>query len=390
MANTMTIDQVSTVLRDVLAQATGRTDLAALNTDELLTIGQRQIQTGTDPVMRAISQMVSRTIFSNRPYVRKFRNLARSETEWGNLVRKITILETPNDLSNNPYIDLVDGEAIDQYKVSKPKALELHFCGQQTYEVDMTIFDNQLNVAFNSAEEFGAFISAVFTYVFNKIEKIHEETARATVCGFIGGKIAANNNVVHMVTEYNNLTGLELDGETIYQSEHFGDFMKWAYSRIEEVSNLLTEYSTVYHTNINEGDIMRHTPEEMQLAFFYAPIFYQCKNRVLADTYHNDFAKLPGAEMVNYWQSIKTPDTINLASPEYLGADGNRAVGEALTQSGVFGVICDLEAMGYSPILTRTKTTPYNAKGEYYNIFWKFNERNWLDFTENGVVFLLD
>lgn len=392
MANTLTIDQSSAILREVILQATGQQEVAALDTKQLLTIGQKLLTTGVDPVINAISQVISRTIFSSRPYRRKLADLMRAPEAWGNIVRKVSILETPNDVQNNDYIPLTEGSTVDQYKISKPKALELRFVGQQTYEVVKTIFDTQLNVAFNSEAEFGSFISMVFTYVYNKIEKLHEETARATVSGFIAGKITGDSsNVVHLLSEYQALTGLELSAQDVYKPENFGNFMKWVYSRIEEVSNMMTEYSIKYHTNLEDGVIMRHTPKEYQKILVYAPVFYQTTSRVLADTYHDSFLKLPGAEMVNFWQNIDEPDTISVKTPQYLGPNGEIVTASSdLTQDNVFGVIFDREALGYSPILTRTKTSPYNARGEYRNMFWKFNERHWMDFTENAVVFLLD
>ena len=391
MANTLSVDQVSTILRDVISQATGQAETAALDTKQLLTIGHKLLTTNVDPVIGAISQVISRTIFSSREYRRKFGNIQRDAEAWGNIVRKVAILETPGDLQDNSYIPLNDGESVDQYKINKPKAVELRFVGQQTYEVVKTIFDTQLNTAFNSADEFGAFISAVFTYVYNKIEKIHEETARATVSGFIAGKISGDtSNVIHLLTEYNALTGLTLTAETVYQPDNFGPFMKWVYSRVNELSELMTEYSIKFHTNLVEGVIMRHTPKEYQRLYLYAPVFYQTTSRVLADTYHESFLRLPGAEMVNFWQNIDDPARIHVTAPQYLGADGAIKTAADVNQDNVFGVLFDMEALGYSPILTRTKTSPYNASGEYRNMFWKFNERHWLDFTENGVVFLLD
>lgn len=394
MANTLTVDQISAVLRDVLAQATGNSGeaLAALDTKQLLTIGQKALTTGRDPVINAISQVISKTIFSAREYRRKFSSMVRDDNAWGNIVRKITIVETAEDLKDNDYISLEDNGSVDQYKISKPKAIEMRFIGQQTYEVVKTIFDTQLNTAFNSAGEFGSFISAVFVYVYNKIEKIHEETARATVSGFIAGKIVGDaKSVIHLLTEYNAVAGTEYSKEDIFKPAVFPDFMKWVYSRIEQLSNLMTEYSTNFHTNMEDGVIMRHTPKEFQNLYVYAPVFYQTTSRVLADTYHDTFLKLPGAEMVNFWQNIDHPDSISVKTPQYLGADGAIKTHNAdLTQNNVFGVLFDREAMGYSPVLTRTKTSPYNARGEYYNVFWKFNERHWMDFTENAVVFVLD
>ena len=58
--------------------------------------------------------------------------------------------------------------------------------------------------------------------------------------------------------------------------------------------------------------------------------------------------------------------------------------------SNIFGVLMDDEAAGITTYGARTATTPYNARGEYTNVWWHFNDRYWNDFTENAVVFLLD
>mgnify|MGYP006954659184 CR=1 FL=1 len=392
MANSLTIDQTSTLLREVLKEATGQETLTALDTNQLLTLGQKTLSNGYDPVINAVTQVISRTIFSNRPYKRKFASLRMTPEKWGNIVRKIVPIEREDNLQDNGYLPLTDNESVDQYKIKKGKAVQLNFYGQQTYELVLTIFDNQLDTAFNSAADFAAFMGSMFTQMLNKIEKIHEETARATVSGFIAGKIAGDtSNVVHLITEYNAATGAELDATTVYAPANFAPFMRWVYARINSISRLMTEYSIKFHTNLSDGVIYRHTPEDMQKAYFYAPLLSEMESRVLADTYHDTLLKLPGAEMVNFWQNIDSPDEINVKTPNYLGADGTIKTASAdVKKGGVFGVLFDIEAMGYCPVMERVTTTPYNARGEYRNQFWKFNERNYIDYTENGVVFLLD
>lgn len=392
MANTMTISQIDDVLKSVLQQATGQTNLAALDTKDLLTIGQKSLAVGYDPVMNAISNVITRTIFSNRPYNRKFASLRVAAERWGNYVRKLTVLESDNDLTENPYIPLADNDTVDQYKVSKPKTLQLNFVGQQTYQLRKTVFETQLDTAFQSGEEFGQFISMLMTYCSNKVEKALEEQARQAVSGFIAGKIAGDSaNVYHLVTEYNNATGKELTSQTAFAPENFDAFIKWMYAFINTISENMTEYSTKYHTNVNDGFIMRHTPKEMQKLYMYTPVMTSTTARVLADTYHDSLLQLGEVERVNYWQSIETPDTINLASPQYLAANGTIATaGSAVNQDNIVGVLFDEEAIVYSPILERRRVSPPNAEGEYYNMFWKYNVRHSLDFTENGAVFLLD
>lgn len=77
--------------------------------------------------------------------------------------------------------------------------------------------------------------------------------------------------------------------------------------------------------------------------------------------------------------------------PEYLLPDGTTKVEEeAVVTSNVFGLMCDVEAMGYTVVNQWTATTPFNAAGGYSNIYFHFTDRYWNDFTENAVVFLLE
>ena len=394
MANTWSIDQVSTVLREVLKQAVGSENVAALDTNQLLTLGQTTIGTPQkDDVMNAITQVITRTIFSSRKYDRKFKSMMKSESEWGNMVRKIVSLDDNGDLVDNASYDLTDGNSVDPFIVTKPKVVQFNFVGQTTYELRKTIFDTQLNTAFNSMADFSAFIAMVFTYVDNKIEKIHEETARACLSGFIASKVASDTpNVIHLVSEYKTVIGQSTYTlEDLMKPENFASFMKWVYARMETVSNMMTEYSNKFHKNLTAGNIMRHTPKALQDFYVYAPVFYEVTDRVLADTYHDSFLRLADSvEMVNFWQSIDTPDKINVTTPEYINNDGAVVKAETnVNQANVFAVICDREAMGYSPILERVRAI-YNPRGEYTNWFWKFNERTYRDESENFVVFLLD
>ena len=394
MANTWSIDQVSTVLREVLKQSEGAENVAALDTNQLLTLGETAIHTPKkDAVMNAITQVITRTIFSSRKYDRKFKSMMKNESEWGNMVRKIVSLDDNGDVDDNASYNLTDGGSVDPFIVTKPKVVQFNFVGQMTYELRKTIFDTQLNTAFNSMADFSAFIAMVFTYVDNKIEKIHEETARACLSGFIASKVASDTtNVIHLVSEYKTLIGQSTYTlADMMKPENFGSFMKWVYARMETVSNMMTEYSTKFHKNLTAGNIMRHTPKALQDFYVYAPVFYEVTDRVLADTYHESFLRLSDSvEMVNFWQSIDDPDAINVTTPEYINTEGAIVTaGTDVNQANVFAVICDREAMGYSPILERVKSI-YNPRGEYTNWFWKFNERTYRDESENFVVFLLD
>ena len=389
--NDLTFNQLSKVLNSIVQQATGQQAQLATNTAEFVSVAQTALKTGYDPVLQAISQVLSRTIFSIRPYTRKFGGLMVSNQQFGNIVRKLNIAD--KDWEEDSRFELTDQNSVDMYKVNKPSILQNNFYGANVFEKSLTIFKDQLDCAFSNPDEFARFVSMTLTNASDMIEQAHENLARATLANFIGGKISGDTaSVIHLLTEYNTITGLKppLTAETVYQPANFKPFMQWVYSRVASLSSLMTERTQKFHINVTGKEITRHTPINKQKVYLYAPARYQTETMVLADVYHDNFLRMADNETVNFWQSIDKPDEINV-QPVYLQADGTlKSDDPPVNQKGIFGVMFDEEAAGYTVVKQWSSPTPFNSRGGYSNIFWHFTDRFWNDFTENGIVLLLD
>ena len=386
--NDLTFNQAATVLNSIVQQATGRASQVPTNTAEFVTVAQTALKTGYDPILNAISQVLSRTIFSIRPYNRKFAGLQVDNQRFGNITRKLNIAD--KDWENDARFELVDGQSVDMFKVNKPNILQTNFYGANVYERSYTIFRDQLDNAFTGPEEFSRFLTMVTSNCSDMIEQAHENMARATLANFIGGKVSAQNSVIHLLTEYNTLTGLNLTATTVFEPANYKAFMQWVYARVAAISALMTERSIKFQINVTDKEISRHTPYDRQKVFLYSPTAYQIESQVLADTYHDNYLRYAYNERVNFWQSIETPDTLSVI-PTYMTAAGALTTPEqAVTVSKLFGCIIDEEAAGYTVVNTWSAPTPFNAKGGYSNVFFHFTDRFWNDFTEKGVILLLD
>ena len=129
--NTMSFEDASAILNNIRQQVTGESSLAPVNTADFVAVGTTLLQSGYDPVLNAITQMVTKTIFSIRPYSRKFGGIKVDSEMWGSIVRKLAIADKAWE--PNAEFDLVDGQSIDHYKVSKPDVLELKFYGAEDF-----------------------------------------------------------------------------------------------------------------------------------------------------------------------------------------------------------------------------------------------------------------
>lgn len=387
----MSFEQAATLLNAVHSQVTGKTQIAPTNVSDFISVAQKTLQTGYDPVLNAISQVVGRTIFSVRPYSAKFRGLQVDNQKWGAITRKLVVADKA--LQDNEAFNLVDGQSIDMYEVNKPEVLQLNFYGALTYTKSFTIFRSQLDNAFKGPDEFGRFMAMVTQNAADMIEQTKESAARLALANFMAGKIDASADVIHLLTEYNTETGANpaFTATTIKDPANFPAFIKWAYARIATLTNLMTERSQKFQINVTGYDVNRHTPFERQKVYILNWLLNNIDARVLADTYNYKFLQLSDVEAVNYWQAIDTPDEIDI-TPTYLdGATGTLTVAQAsVNQTDVLGVIFDEEAIGYTIMNEFSGVTPMNVRGEYWNQYFNYVIRYWNDFTEKGLVLLLD
>ena len=385
--NAMAFEDAAAILNNIRKQVTGETAIAPLNETDFISVGNVVLQAGYDPVMGAITQLVSRTIFSIRPYSRKFGGIKMDSQQWGAIVRKLAIAD--KDWETDQQFNLVDGQSIDHYSILKPSVLQLNFYGANTFSKHVTIFKDQLDSAMRSSEEFGRFMAMVTQNVSDMIEQNHESIARMTIANFVGAKVSQSNGVIHLLTEYNAETGQSLTATTVYAPANFEPFCKWMFARIATLTSMMTERTQAFQINVTGKEITRHTPYEDQKVYIYAPLMNQLKARVLSGTFHPEFIDYADVESVNFWQSERSPMSLNV-TPVYMKADGTYAAASAQSITNLVGVIFDREALGYTMINETAAVTPLNASGLYWNQYWHEVSRWYNDQSEKGIILLLD
>lgn len=392
--NDMTIEQSSAVLNALYLQATGQNPtLDTTNPKNFVTVAQTLLKTGYDPVISAISQVMSRTIFSVRPYTAKFRGLEVSAQRWGNHVRKVNYLD--QSFEDDDRLSLTDGSSVDPWVIKKPSVIQTNFYGEHVYQRHTTIFKDQLDVAMSSASEFGGFVSGQLSNINDQIEQANEEFDRATIANFIVGKVAKDSaSVIHLVTEYNAYIGGTYTSETIREPDVYREFVKWVYARIKNLIALLAERSVKWHIlplkNNAPAALMRHSPADRLKMYTYSPVMNEITARVLSEIYHDDKLSMIDHEEVTYWQNIDVPDSIKADANVFDPTTGGIVTTGETTVNNIFGVIFDEEAIGVTNVNQWAQSTIMNPRGGYSNTFWHWTRRNWVDFTEQGIVLLLD
>lgn len=386
--NSMALEDVYTLLNSLHAQVTGNASLTATDVSSFISVATSTLQAGTDTVYNELMQTIGRTIFAVRPYSARFSGLKADEARWGGIIRKISYGD--DDIAAESFQHPVDGQSVDQYVQKKGQILEMRYYGSDIYQDGYTVYRDQLINAFSGPDQLGSFVAGKVTNMSNKWNQYEEELARAALANFIAGKISMNNGVIHLLTEYNTLTGSSLTITDLYTPAAQRPFWQWVRARINTLSRRMESRSSEYQVQITGKNINRHTPVQNQKIYLLADYLDVIDTMVNTNTYHNEPLKYADVQGVDYWQAFDTPDQINI-KPAIINASGVvSAAANAVVESDILGVIFDEDAVAYNIKDREIANTPYNARGRYYNTWLSANTQYMNDFTEKGIVLVLD
>lgn len=384
----LTAKQIFGIVNEVASQAMGGKDIAVIDNAGLIALGDTVL--GSDATknnfINALTDRIGRTIVSFRAYHSHFPDFERDSIEWGNILQKLKIA-MPNAEEDQSY-NLADGTSVDQYKVNKAKVNQLLFTTETPWQTHITVHLDELEKAFTTSTDMGAFISGMFGEVQNRIELAMENLSMDCVNNYMGelvkNKEYTPTRVINLVTEYKDKTGVDHTTTPINALDD-EEFLKYVVRRINSISTTM-EYMTTGMFNAvlgteKDGIYTRHTPKSEQKMMLFIDLVNALKTNINSKAFNMEQVAIDiPFKTVPFWQSIKTPSGINIKP-----ASG----GTAITQSLIMGVIFDREAMGIYKKHYSSLTTPVNAAGRYYNVFYHMTNMYFNDLSENAVIFLL-
>ena len=392
--NSITPTDVYKIVNNMNAQMFGTKEIEVVDATSFVSVGEKMLRSGTENIMNAMAVTFMNNYFPNTPYIGKVRILDETSERWGAITLETIPLHQDEEASEDTNTDLNatqfdDGNSVDMYKIKKPKVVQLKFYGTKKEQNHITRLDDQLSLALRSAEEFSQFYVSVMTEFRNDIEQAMEAGRRLTLCNFIAGVSAMGLYEVDLTQEYNTEHGTQYTGLQL-RTTYAKDFVPWFVAYVQNLSDCMTERSTMYHANFTGQDILRFTPKEYQKFVMLNSFWKQAQTSVLSTVFNDKYLKIQSVEFINYWQSIKDPEQIKI-KPNILDLATGKSK-DATTNVElpyVLGCIFDRRAVGVNYQFTKTITTPVNAAGDYYNTYVHYRKNYWNNYTHNGVVFVM-
>ena len=216
MARAYTPRDAHTLMNALVEQATGAQTITVVDTSTFVSAGELVMSTGLENVYNALSILVGRTYAAVRPYDARLQLInAINSGVYTNRFRKISYYSKPAQPSGwfntQLFTNLKDGftagqnpdaqgnaqSTKSQFEIVSGVPLENFFGGSSTWQEALTIFENQLKVAFRSESEFMAFWTGLVTQKDNDIEMEKEAFNRMTLLNHMAARVDfANQNLI--------------------------------------------------------------------------------------------------------------------------------------------------------------------------------------------------
>lgn len=385
----MNVKQVYELVNTITGEVTGKTDLVKEDLSNVVDVGEEIFNANAvDNYVRSLVDHIGRVIFVNRPYSGAMPSLLMDGWEYGSVLEKVQA-DLPEATENESW-ELENGTSYDTNVFYQPKVSAEFFNKKVTFEVPMSFTERQVKESFSNAEQLNGFISMLYNAVDKamtvKIDGLISRTINNAIASTVFADYGATAlseksgiKAVNVLKLYNEKYGTTL---TPVQSITTPEFIRFASYVIGLYRDRLARMSTLF----NIGGKERFTPVDMQHLVLLSD-FEKSAGVYLYDNagqFNTDNVKLPTADIVPYWQGSGATYSFDDVSK----IDVTTADNHAVTVTGVIGVMFDRDAIGVTN-LDRRVTTNYNAKGEFYNNYYKFECGTFNSQNENVVVFFV-
>lgn len=378
----MNTNQIYTILNDVVAQGVGAAAIAAVNNQNLVSLGNAVLSstTNTEAFLNALLQRIGRTIIRYRKYENKLRGMILDDFEYGAIVQKIRIAMP--DAEEDQSFGLVDGQSVDHYEVANPDVQQKLFVSRTPYQYKVTIQRKHLKEAFLSEDAMGRFIAGIFGEVRNAIDLGLERLARNAFNNMIAESYGATaaapkQNVVNLGTLYRAINAnAPATAEGLMNDN---DFLRFAVSTINTRIDMLQEMSVLNTPDANA--LPTFTPKDRMHVYIMSGFKRRLETVVQYAAFNEMLVDVAGNDTLTYLQSTQSPYSINVTR----ASDGT-----SIAVDNIIGLVYDRDACGAYKWDEEVQTTPINAAGLYYNTYYHLQQLWFNDLSENFVVFTLN
>lgn len=376
----MEFKQVFNLMNEITTEVLGDSVIVKEDLTNVVDVGTAVINANAmDKYVKSLVDHIGKVIFVNRPYAGSAPSVLMDGWEYGSILQKVTYDGLPAATENESW-DLVNGQSYDPNIFTQPTVSAKFFSKRTTFEIPMSFAEKQVKSAFDSAAQLNAFFSMIHTAIEKSMTVKTDGLVTRTINNMIGETIkgAKPTTAVNLLALYKEKFPLDTTVTAANCILH-PEFIRFASFIMKLYSDRMSKLSKLF----NQGAKERFTAKDLQHIVLLAEFESSAGVYLQSDTFHNEFTSLPTAETVPFWQGSGADYAFESTSKIHIATAGNST---EIVQDGILGIIFDRDALGVSNLDKRV-TTDYNAKGEFFNNWFKADAGYFNDLNENFVVF---
>lgn len=397
----MKIEQVHTLLNSVLKETLGQEAIQVEDLQNVVELGKAYEDIinsdAYDKYCGKLINRIGRTIFVDRVYEGQAPSVLKEGWEYGSIMQKIQG-DLP-DSTENPSWNLKDGQSYDPNVFHAPKVSAKFFNAMDTYQIAMSFTRMQVKQSFTNATQLNAFFSMIENRIKMRKTIDYDNLIMRTINNFTAatlyhsfnskdeGVYAAGSKVKAINLLYLYKLANPETTVTVETCLYDLGFLKFATKIMGQTSDRLAKASTLF----NISGKVRFTPKDRQHFVLLSDFEKAAASYLQADTFHDEFVKLPKHETVVYWQGSGTDYSFGSTSDIDINIkdvfnDTPTVGGLEIHTAGILGVMFDNDALGVCNKDDRV-TSNYNPLAEFTNFWYKSDAEYFNDYDENFVVF---
>lgn len=384
----MTVTQISTLLNSIVKELMGTENIVQEDLSNIVDVGNTLFDNNQmDNYVKKLVDRIGKTVFDNRKYQSNVPGIFMDSWEYGSIMQKVS-MDLPEATENDSW-KLTDKQTYSQDIFYQPKIQARYYNKQVTFEIPMSFTTKQIKSSFNSVDELNGFIAMVENTIQNTITIKMDSLVMRTINMMIGKTLESAKgeetdfttvnkpNAVNLLKLYNTqFTKTLTKDKALFDP----DFIRFAVYTMNTYKDRMSRISTLFNIGGKEKFTQDDNFKMVVLSDFKSTV----KSYIQADSFNKELSALPMCDTVPYWQgsgkgySLGDISKINVALGD----------GKSVECDYILGAMFDRESVGVTNQDSRV-TTSYNAKGEFYNNYYKFDAGYFCNMNENFIVFFL-
>lgn len=375
----MEVKQIYTLTNEVVKEVLGEETVVNEDLSNLVDVGEALFNaSAVENYTKTLVDHIGRMVFVVRKYTGSAPSVIMDSWEYGSVMEKVRA-EMPEAQENESW-ELEDGASYDENIFKAPKVSAKFFNKRTTFEIQLSITDEQVKSAFTDAGQMNSFISMLYNEVDKALQVRTDELVMRTINHHIACTLKDGNEVraCNLLALYNaEHEDAPLTAETCLKNK---EFIRFVALTLKLYASRMAKMSKLY----NIGGTAKFTPRDYLHLVMLADFKVGADIYLQSETFHNELSKLPDAEEVPFWQGSGT----GYGFEDISKIDVKTAFGDTVTQTGIIACMFDREALGVSNF-KRHVTSKYNARAEFTNLWYKQFAGYFNDLDENFVVFFV-